>query len=300
MAGLLIAVPLLAATTGGSSVRAGFRGLDGKIAFVRGASVYAMKADGTRVRRLTHPKANGRDNDWAPVWSPDGKQLAFTKTSYPTTEKDDLYVVRADGSGLKLLPEGPGLSNWEPVWSPDGRRLAYVSVNGDGEGQVFIESVSGGRARPLGRDHSRSVSVDDRSPAWSPDGTWISFARTVSVGSTGYRLYLIHPDGSGLTKLTDTSAAHPRWSPDSKRIVFNNDKDVFVIDASGSRLKRLTKSPLPDVEPSWSPDGKRVIFARKRSRRGGALSDLWLMNADGSNQHLLIRNGQEPDWQPIP
>jgi Tol biopolymer transport system component len=79
----------------------------------------------------------------------------------------------------------------------------------------------------------------------------------------------------------------------SGRIVFDNHEDVWSINADGTNLTRLTRSPWPEFDATWSPDGTQIAF---RSERGGD-PEIWLMNADGSGRHRLTR-GLSPAWSP--
>jgi Tol biopolymer transport system component len=94
-----------------------------------------------------------------------------------------------------------------------------------------------------------------------------------------------------------TSAASPRSGAGSislsGRIAFDNHEDVWVINADGTDLIRLTESPGFDFDPSWSPDGTRIAF---RSERSGH-EEIWVMNADGSDQRRLA-DGLSPAWSP--
>ena len=79
----------------------------------------------------------------------------------------------------------------------------------------------------------------------------------------------------------------------SGRIVFDNFRDIWSINADGTDLTRLTRSPEPDFDATWSPDGALLAF---RSERSGD-PEIWLMNADGSGQRRLAR-GLSPAWSP--
>ena len=79
----------------------------------------------------------------------------------------------------------------------------------------------------------------------------------------------------------------------SGRIVFDNLHDVWSINANGTGLTRLTRTPGPDFDATWSPNGARIAF---RSERNGD-PEIWLMNADGSGQRRLAR-GLSPAWSP--
>ena len=141
-------------------------------------------------------------------------------------------------------------------------------------------------------------------------------------------VYGINVDGTGLRNLTNNAASldtHARWSPDGKRIVFISNRaqleefgpvhpdhpywpggglDIYVMDADGSDITRLTDHPENDIVPYWSPDGKWISFWSSRiSGRGGAGQaargqpqwDTYVMRADGSDlQHVI--QGRAHGW----
>jgi Tol biopolymer transport system component len=67
-------------------------------------------------------------------------------------------------------------------------------------------------------------------------------------------------DGSEKLQLTDSYAGVPQWSPDSKRIVFSNWQELFMVSVDGGGVEKLTASASNEVAPSWSPDGKSIVF----------------------------------------
>jgi TolB protein len=77
------------------------------------------------------------------------------------------------------------------------------------------------------------------------------------------------------------------------RIAFDNWDDVYTIDADGSNLTRLTNAPIHEFDPSWSPDGTRIAYRTD----AGDVTEIWLMNADGSDKHRLT-DGLSPAWSP--
>ena len=80
----------------------------------------------------------------------------------------------------------------------------------------------------------------------------------------------------------------------SGRIVFDDFQDVWSVDADGTQLRRLTRSPWPEFDPSLSPDGRFIAY---RAEPNGQ-PQLWIMHADGSGKHPLARDGGFPTWSP--
>src|SRR5919201_1866061 len=82
----------------------------------------------------------------------------------------------------------------------------------------------------------------------------------------------------------------------SGRIVFDNSQDIWSINANGTGLRRLTRSPWPEFDPSWSPDGRFIAYRSEPHE----YPELWVMNADGSGQRRLPHTdaGEYPSWSP--
>jgi TolB protein len=120
-------------------------------------------------------------NSW-PAFSPDGKHIAFGSSR----DGDfDLYVMNADGSGVRRLTRSPGL-DMRPAWSPDGRRIAFTS-NRDGRYQVYVMNADGSSPRRVTCGAER-----DDYPGWHPDGKHLVI---VSERGGRYDLYLIGVPG---------------------------------------------------------------------------------------------------------
>src|SRR5215813_7925702 len=102
------------------------------------------------------------------------------------------------------------------------------------------------------------------------------------------QIFTIRPDGTGLRQLTRVAKGHaassPEVSPDGTRIVFTIDGQIWVMNANGGAVKRLTDPNLEANSPDWSPDGRHILFGTNCDR---PRSQIWVMNADGSGPHPL-------------
>ena len=129
-----------------------------------------------------------------PAWSPDGQTIAFVRLNASLGEP--IYVVKADGSGLRNLTPKPVGAYAAPAWSPDGRKIAFVSDR-DGNSEVYVMNANGSGQRNLTRNPAF-----DADPAWSPDGRKIAF---VSNRDGSYGVYVMNADGSGQRRLAQRS-----------------------------------------------------------------------------------------------
>jgi Tol biopolymer transport system component len=203
------------------------------VAFARGNGVFVVRRDGSRKRHV------GRRSDpTKPAWSPDGRRIAFVTPG-------ELWIARADGGGQRLVARG-AWSDTRAVWSSDGRLLAYAGGRGRASG-VFVVPSAGGRPRLLSRH--------DESAAWSPDGRRLALVRPGTPREAG--IFLADPDGRARKRLTRGLDTEPAWSPNGRTIAFRRGLlvgDVYVVNADGSKLRNLTRTPkLDEREPAWRP-----------------------------------------------
>jgi TolB protein len=287
------AAPAVERTPSGDAplVAYGARDADGR------QQIFAVKPDGTGLRRLTE---EGKQN-FFPAWSPNGRKLAFTSDRSSSLQ---IWVMNADGSRPRqLTTEG---ENMVPTWSPDGKRIAFGSKR-TGHFEIWAMDYNGKNQKQL---TSTDVTVGNNAAAWSPDGHRIAFS---STRSGHYAIWVMDPDGDNLTQLTtphgdrypDSNA--PAWSPDGTKIAFwsgleHKYGNIWVMDADGTNRKQLTDQPMGINcdEPEWSADGTKIMFASNRPGSEGIGN--WIMDADGSNQRVLVANTSQrgrPAWQPV-
>ena len=224
--------------------------------------IWTMRADGSRLRKLTR----NRIEDRCPSWSPNGRWIAFTRRNvYPP----DLLVMRADGSGLRRVLKLRGTDSC-PAWSPDGRRLVFVRMDNTlptPVHAVYTVAANGSALRRLTPLNEAWENAD-----WGRNGR-IVFESTYAIEGR-INIWSMRPDGSDRRRLTEApteSHLHPRWSPDGRRIVFTNnrngDEELYVMNADGSGMKAITDNGLNDWDPGWSPDGRKLVFARRPEAR---------------------------------
>jgi tricorn protease-like protein len=149
------------------------------------------------------------------------------------------------------------------------------------------------------------VSGVKASAAGTAGDGWIAFSNRVYYKSGGdsWEVFVVRPDGSGERRVTHSrkrlfDSYSPAWSPDGQRIVFHSRSHIFVIDETGEGLRQLTAARVNDDDPAWSREGGRIVFARIVFASGKDRSAIWVMRADGKQQHRLTPNGSdyEPAW----
>jgi Tol biopolymer transport system component len=162
----------------------------------------------------------------------------------------------------------------------------------DGKHLLFSSTHLGGEACPPSPDFSRGY-------------VWALYPE--------YDIFVATEDGADLRQLTNTPGydAEATVSPDGKKIVFTSlrdgDLDIYTMNVDGSEVRRLTSAPGYDGGPFFSPDGKQIVYRAHHPQTPEALKDyqdllkenlirpskleIFVMNADGSNQRQITKNG---------
>ena len=254
----------------------------GAVAFVReqGHTIAVVDVATGRATDLVTVDGVVEDLDW----SPDGSALVFGVAR----PGGGVFVANADGSGVRKVADGG-----HPAWSPDGARIAYRAE----DGEIHIMTARG-------NDDVALTHVGDAAyPDWSADGQTIAF---VGPGPKGHRdgtdIYTSNADGSLVANITSHPAidTEPAWSPTGGTILFRTDRAMtraggptperlYVMNAEGGNLIRITDGTTVSASPTWSPDAARVAFDDGRS--------VFVAAADGSDV-VRITEGRHPVWRP--
>ncbi len=154
--------------------------------------------------------------------------------------------------------------------SPDGKR-ALFSARGD----IFTVPAKNGNIRNL----TSTSGVHERNAVWSPDGKWIAF---VSDETGEDEIFMVKPDGSGKTQLTNNSESYRfelSWSPDSKKIVCSDKTmKLYYIDIDSRKEKQIAKSKNWELRDyAWSPDSKWLAYSDENE---SGMSIVWLYSLD--------------------
>jgi TolB protein len=300
IAGTAIAIGLLLAVSTAAGSRAGAAGnapprARAQIVVALGttnggegsAGLVLIDPSGRRLATLTARRAGREDSE--PDWSPDGKRLAFTRTT-DGRRSFHIFVMNDDGSGVRQLTHG--IIDASPAWSRDGRWIVY-RANYD---LRIIHSDGSGDRKVL----TPPAPSDVEYPAWAPGGriaysNWPSSPQawppTCKRAGSGCG-YVVSVRMNGSDRRLVVRGRDARWSTDGKTIVYTGpDGGVFTVSGSGGNGHMLGHGYLAD----WSPDGSKIIYTHMGDT--AAQDSVWIMNRNGSNPHRIMTGAANPAWR---
>jgi dipeptidyl aminopeptidase/acylaminoacyl peptidase len=266
---------------------------DGKhILFTRGwidkmndrsrSNLWISDISGSRVRELTH--GNWRDS--SPIWSPDGKKIAFLSDRDGTNQIHVMWFDTREVAQLTHLDQSPsGLR-----WSPDGKMLAFTMFHRDSEPILGVKLPK----RPRGAKWADPAIIIDRL-SWRRDGR--------GPVPKGYsHIYILDAQLGGTPEQItsgDYSHSDPQWSIDGNKIYFSairkpeaeyqrGDSEIYAVDIETLEITALTDRKGPDRGALVSPDNRWIAYTGYDDKNyTSTLSNLYLMASDGGNKRLL-------------
>jgi dipeptidyl aminopeptidase/acylaminoacyl peptidase len=243
------------------------------------SSIWLMNADGTHQRALVQ----GSDVHW----SPDGKRIAYVGKGEPTGSQIYVRWMDAEGATTQISHLSDAPSGLE--WSPDGKTLAFtMNVPVHDTWRIAMPTP------PKGAKWTEAPKIVTR----------LNY-RSDRVGYTddSYRhIFVIPADGGTARQVTNGDWNHsgPSFSADSKWIAFSSLREpnaesayrksnIYAVNLTSGDIRQLTHRNGTSGSPSYSPDGKSIAFMSADSTDHSAWAEtkLWMMNADGSNPHLV-------------
>ncbi|MBN1290860.1 MAG: PD40 domain-containing protein, partial [Candidatus Latescibacteria bacterium] len=269
-------------------------------------------ADDIAMKLTDHTKERNYLNI-IPTFNPTGDKIAFLtdRSGY----KEIRLMRAADGKLLDTVLKGEKAGDYEEMhwlrgglsWSPDGTMIAFATKAGEKD-VIHITKVEDG-----GYDKTLKIKMDAvYSPSWSPDGGKILFS---GIMNGKLDIFTVDVKTEEILRLTDDffDESTPRWSPDGTQIVFASDRldppyeqrlqsisadyDIFIMNANGEGIRRITTNPFNDSNPYWSPDGKNIVFTSDRN----GINNLYVIDLDSmavSPLTNLLTGTSSPAWSP--
>ena len=267
--------------------------------------LYSVNIDGTGltlIDRINNGHLSRAD------WSPDDKQIVYTKTKYSSNgnDKSDLIIYNTLDKTHKII-NVIGEEKHNPKFSPNGTQIAYCAtvpsdtlfIHSHRNHHVYIVDANGKNNKLLIKEAS--------APKWSPLGNKIVYISSGLNGSS--QIFVANFDGSNQLQLTSSVAPgwwdtgfprdgneDPQWTTDGNKIVYvsheNGKSEIFIINADGSNKTQLTTAEYRDDSPEVTPDGQYILFSSRRSDMMN--NGICVMALDGSNQQVISNVGCYP------
>lgn len=251
------------------------------------AEIRELAAEPHPVAQLT----NTDSDNASPVFSPDGRQLAFVRVERGRNVV--MLMDLSDRSVRRITPDGFSDSN--PSFTPDGEHLILSSVpfpTGEKDKARLVKV----NLRTLERETIFKWKGDIFKPALSPDGKAVLFE---SYLDDNWEIFKLDLATLKLQRLTDNRSndIDPAFSPDGTKIIFASDRDgdfdIYEMKADGSSPRKIADSPGVDNMPSFSPDGRRILFVSDREGN----EEIYVMDPSGKNV-LRLTNYRGKDTTP--
>ncbi|MEP3210032.1 MAG: DUF5050 domain-containing protein [Maribacter sp.] len=221
-------------------------------------------------------------------------EIAYSSKESGDTE---IYLTDRAAKSKTKITNHPGNDGYI-AWSPDGTRIASYAYH-DNRKTWSIHSMNSNGTKRKRLTHAKNKW--DSSPAWSPDGKKIVFARAYkdTEGIWQEEIWIMNSDGSEQLQIKPLNGGGPYFTPDGRIVYHSNTQssEICIANIDGSNKIELTHNTAQDWHPEISPDGKQIVFMSDRDGN----HEIYVMHIDGSNQKRLTSNNvrdSTPSWSP--
>ncbi len=245
------------------------KGLAVAIRGPRNSDVWVYEIARNTLTRLTFEGSNR-----APLWTPDGKRIAYYSERGPSTA--GIYWKAADGTGAEGRLTASTYLQLPDSWSPDGKILAFTEMDPKTQADIWILPMEGKReARPF-----LKTSFWDRNPAFSPDGNWLAY---VSDESGQFEVYVqSFPGPAGKWQISSGGGNYAVWARNGRELFYvSGDRLMSVTITTQPSFAASSPRPLLEGRPATlgafvrapydvAPDGQRFIMGRSAGSESGS------------------------------
>ena len=239
--------------------------------------VFTIGPDGSDCR---HIRSSGKE----PVWSPNGRKIAFREETEDDGWLSSIFEMTPDGGNVRRLTFHKGYSAEMPSWSPDSNYLVYsLWLHEDYRYQIYRLDTRGGPPVPL------TDGGDSADPVWTPSNEIVYHFS--AEPRSDRQLYVMSLDGQHKRecRLFEPDDYAPAWSHDGRVVLFRRDNDAFVCSPDGSGLCQVPINRASGVaQIVISPDGRSVAFSECNSFVTGY--EIYVLPLDGTPERKLVAN----------